>query len=119
MVYTAPAYRRLKHFTDIAERQFKCGKADFCYLQKLVGQIPFSSFFEYVVYIVSLLLCGGDSLVKVCRFAVYAAVYVIAYFLIDFYVHYLHCLHHSAHIGQHIGDLFALFDIKKAAASAA
>ena len=119
MVYSAPAYRRLKHFAYIAQRQLKCGKADFCHLQKLVGQIPFSSFFEYVINIIRLLLCGGDSLVKVSRLAVDASVDVIAYFLIDFYVHYLHCLHHSAHIGQHIGDLFALFDIKEAAASAA
>ena len=32
MVYSAPAYRRLEHFTDIAERQFKCGKAYLCNL---------------------------------------------------------------------------------------
>lgn len=41
-------------------------------------------FFEYVINIIRLLLCGGDSLVKVSRLAVDASVDIIAYFLIDF-----------------------------------
>ena len=118
MIYTASAYRRLKHLSYVAQRQLKCFKPYLCHLKKLVGKIALPFMLKYISYILRLLLRRRNGLVKICRLAVYTTVDIVAYLFIYLDIHYLHCLHHSAHKGQHIGYLFALFYVEKTAPSA-